>query len=149
MAARFLTRVDGRNAPVQQLFQVGMNQTINLNDMVMIDPVTKYLILATTDSTTLVGSCAQAITTGPVIDPAAVIPVRMFYDSIFRIDYSTAGAKTSFDNTDKYITKFNLLNEEQIDPDNTVDGQFIVLAFDNVNFTVDCYASINLLKRSD
>ncbi|MDR6555439.1 hypothetical protein [Paenibacillus qinlingensis] len=149
MAARFLTRIDGRNAPVQIPFQVGLSQTINIGDMVQIDPVTKYLILATTDSTTLVGAAAQAITTGPVIDPAAVIPVRMFYDSLFRIDYSTAGVKTSFDNTDRYITKFNLLNEEQIDPDNIVDGQFVVFAFDNINFTVDCYCSINLLKRSD
>ena len=68
---------------------------------------------------------------------ADVIPVALVRGQVVRIAYTTAGSKTSFADTDKYTTAYDLSNKTTLNPDDTTNGMCYIQAYDNTADTVD------------
>lgn len=133
-----------QDAPIYWL-AIDVSQTINVGDLIQIDATSRKGEVAVAASTTLVGIAQEAITTGASVTSDDVIPVALVRGMVVRLPYSTAGTKTSFADTDKYTTAYDLLNKTTLAPDDTTGGMCYVQAYDNTADTVDViFADANL-----
>lgn len=141
--ARFIEMIDGRNQAVVKNFNVDANQTILEGDPVEINATTGKLRAATTASTTLVGAANRAVTTGATVTAANNIGVTFFKNSVHRFPY-IGTTKTSLTEADLYTKKFDLSNKA-INLDTATGGQFVAIAYNNTNKTVDVVATSGLI----
>lgn len=136
--ARYLrSATTGTNDPKTHWLNIGVNQTIVTGNLISIDATSKLGIAAVAASTTLYGIAEGSITTGASVTAADKIPVTLLKDSIVRIPFTTAGVKKTFADTDKYITKFDLLDKTSIAPDDTTGGMCHIIEYDNTALTCD------------
>lgn len=125
-----------QDAPIYWL-AIDVSQTINVGDLIQIDATSRKGEVAVAASTTIVGIAMDAITTGATVTDADVIPIALVRGMVVRAPYSTAGTKTSFADTDKYTTAYDLLNKTTIAPDDTTSGMCYIQAYDNTQDTAD------------
>lgn len=132
------------NVPIIVHVAIGDSQTINEGDLIQIDGTSRKGVVAVAASTTIVGVALEAITT-TTATAADVIPIALVRGQVVRIAYATGGTKTSFADTDKYTTAYDLSNKTTLNPDDTTGGMCYVQAYDNTNDTVDViFAAANL-----
>lgn len=132
------------NVPIIVHVAIGDSQTINEGDLIQIDGTSRKGVVAVAASTTIVGVALEAITT-TTATTADVIPIALVRGQVVRIAYATGGTKTSFADTDKYTTAYDLSNKTTLNPDDTTGGMCYVQAYDNTNDTVDViFAAANL-----
>lgn len=133
------------NVPVIYHLAIDVSQTIAVGDLVQIDATSRLGEVAVAASTTIVGIALEAITTGASVTSADTIPVALVRGMVVRTAYSVAGTKTSFADTDKYATAYDLLNKTTIAPDDTTGGMCYIQAYDNTADTADViFADANL-----
>ena len=132
---RSVTNAD--NVPTVVWVPVDVSQTIVNGDLVQIDATSRKLEVAVAASTTIVGVALESITTGVSVTADDQIPVALVRNQVVRIPYATGGTKTSFADTDKYTTAYDLSNKNLINPDDTTGGMCFVQAYDNDADTVD------------
>lgn len=138
--ARFIEMIDGRNQAVVKYFNVGANQNIKEGDAVQIDSATGKLVAAVAASTSLVGVANRSITTGGTVSAKDNIGVTLFKNSAFRFAYTGADPTE----VDLYTAKVDLDDVLTIDMDATT-GNFVVIAYDTKNKTVDVVATSGLI----
>lgn len=139
---RSVTNAD--NVPTVVHLPVGASQTIEIGDLVQIDGSTRKLVVAAAASTTLVGIAQEAITTGSG-GTDREIPVVLIRNQVVRIPFATGGSKTTFADTDKYTTAYDLGSKNSVNPDDTTGGMCYIQDYNNTDATVDVvFASANL-----
>lgn len=145
MASIVRSTTNADNVPTVTWLAIDVSQTIDAGDLIQIDATSRKGELAVAASTTIVGIALKAITTGGTVTAADQIPIALVKNQVVRIPYITTGTKTSFADTDKYTTAYDLENENAIDPDDTTGGMCYVQAYDNTADTVDViFAAANL-----
>src|SRR5690606_33465623 len=112
---RSVTNAD--NVPTVVHLAVDVSQTITAGDLVQIDATSRKLEVAVGASTTIVGIALESITTGVAVTAADTIPVALVRNQVVRLPFITSGSKTTFADTDKYTTAYDLEDENSIDPD--------------------------------
>lgn len=133
-----------QDAPIYWL-AIDVSQTINVGDLVQIDATSRKGEVSVAASTTIVGIAQEAITTGASVTDADQIPIALVRGMVVRLPFSTSGTKTSFADTDKYTTAYDLSNKTTLNPDDTTGGMCYVQAYDNTADTVDViFADANL-----
>jgi hypothetical protein len=125
------------NVPIIVHVAIDVSQTINVGDLVQIDATSRKGEVAVAASTTIVGIAMEPITTGGTVTDADTIPVALVRGQVVRIAYATGGTKTSFADTDKYTTAYDLSNKTTLNPDDTTGGMCYVQDYDNTQDTVD------------
>ncbi len=140
---RSVTNAD--NVPTVVHIAIDVSQTIAAGDLIQIDGTSRKGEVAVAASTTIVGIALESITTGVSVTAADTIPVALVRNQVVRIPFITSGSKTSFADTDKYTTAYDLSTQNAINPDDTTGGMCYVQAYDNTNKTVDViFAAANL-----
>lgn len=135
------------NVPIIYHLAIDVSQTIAVGDLVQIDSTSRLGEAAVAASTTIVGIAQEAITTGVAVTSADTIPVALVRGFVVRLPFATGGTKTSFADTDKYTTAFDLSNKTTLNPDDTTGGMCYVQAYDNTADTVDViFADANLVN---
>lgn len=125
------------NVPIIVHLPVQASTTIQKDTLVQIDATSRKLEPATEASQTIVGIAMQDYTTGAQVTDADSIPVALVRGWVIRIPFITSGTKKDFSDTDRYLTAFDLEDEDSIDPDDTTGGMCYVQAYDNNAKTVD------------
>lgn len=115
---------------------VADNQTINVGDLLQINSSSKKVEVAAAASTSLIGIANKAITT-TTATAADVIDVTLIRNQVVRLPFATGGTKTTFSQTDLYLTAFDLSNKTTLNPDDTTGGMCYVQAYNNTQATVD------------
>lgn len=125
------------NVPIIYHLAIDVSQTINVGDLIQIDATSRKGEVAIAASTTIVGIAQEAITTGGTVTADDTIPVALVRGMVVRMPYATGGTKTSFADTDKYTTAYDLSNKTTLNPDDTTGGMCYIQAYDNTADTVD------------
>lgn len=125
------------NVPTTVWIAVGANQTIEVGDLIQINGTSRKGEAAVAASTTIVGIANGPITTGGTVTNDDRIPVVLVRSQVVRIPFNTAGTKTTFADTDKYTTAYDLSNKNLVNPDDTTGGMCFVQEYDNDGATVD------------
>lgn len=135
-----------QDAPVVWV-PIDVSQTINVGDLIQIDGTSRKGKVAVAASTTLAGIAQDAITTGGSVTAADQIPVALIRGMVIRLPFATGGTKTSFADTDKYTTAYDLSNKTTLNPDDTTGGMCYIQAYNNTAATVDViFADANLVN---
>ena len=117
---RSVTNAD--NVPTIVWVAIDVSQTIAIGDLIQIDGTSRKGEAAVTASTTIVGIAMEAITTGASVTASDKIPVAIVRNQVVRIPFVTDGTKTTFADTDKYTTAYDLEDKTSVNPDDTTDG---------------------------
>jgi len=125
-----------QDAPIYWL-AIDVSQTINVGDLIQIDATSRKGEVAIAASTTLVGIAQEPITTGATVTAADKIPVALIRGMVVRLPFTTGGTKTTFADTDKYTTAYDLSNKTTLNPDDTTGGMCFVQDYNNTKATVD------------
>lgn len=135
------------NVPIIVHVNIDVSQTIAIGDLIQIDGTSRLGEVAVAASTTIVGIAQEAITTGVSVTAADKIPVALVRGQVVRLPFATGGTKTSFADTDKYTTAYDLSNKTTLNPDDTTGGMCYVQAYNNTAATVDViFADANLVN---
>lgn len=117
------------NVPIIRHLLVDDSQTINIGDLLQIESTSGKLEVAVAASTSIVGIAMEAITTATAT-AADVIPVALVKDQVIRIDVDQTGTKKTFDQSDYFLTAYDLKNKTSINPDDTTGGMCYVVDSD-------------------
>ena len=137
---RSVTNAD--NVPTIVWVAIDVSQTIAIGDLIQIDGTSRKGEAAVTASTTIVGIAMEAITTGASVTASDKIPV-----AIVRNPFVTDGTKTTFADTDKYTTAYDLEDKTSVNPDDTTGGMCYIQAYDNTAATVDVIFELTSLAH--
>lgn len=133
-----------QDAPIYWL-AIDVSQTINVGDLIQIDSTSRKGEVAVAASTTLVGIAQEAITTGASVTSDDQIPIALIRGMVIRLPFGTGGTKTSFADTDKYTTAYDISNKTTLNPDDTTGGMCYVQDYNNTAATVDVIvADVNI-----
>jgi len=136
--ARYLrSATTGTNDPKTHWLNIGASQTIAEGNLLAIDATSKLGIAAVAASAALYAIAGASITTTASPTAADKIPVTLLKDAVVRLPFTDAGTKKTFASTDKFITKFDLLDKTSVAPDDTTGGMCHILDYDNTALTCD------------
>lgn len=125
-----------QDAPIVWV-DIDVSQTISVGDLIQIDSTSRKGEVAVAASTTLVGIAQKAITTSGSVTSADKIPVALIRGMVVRLPFATGGTKTTFADTDKYTTAYDLSNKTTLNPDDTTGGMCYLQDYNNTAATVD------------
>lgn len=144
--ARFIRTILGYNDPIEIPWRVKASTTINEGQLVSIDATTRYLVPAVAGDTNMAGIAQQGITTGATVTPDDKITILPIIESVIRIPYVGA-TKTSLADTDLVETLFNINNSGVLNLDNTTNGTFSVVDYNNTLKYADVIAIETAIKK--